>query len=182
MIFPVSTVTPLVTINPYSLESLGSGLAVWGAGSMNGAASAVYPTANLAIFIPFAITNPITIVNLFAYNGTVASGNIDIGIYDVAGTKIVSTGSTAQAGTSALQVIAPTSTQLGAGVYYMAIAMDNTTGTLLRSNIAGQTVSLLKTVGMAQMATAFPLPAAATFETVSNAYIPLIGLSTRSVV
>lgn len=142
--------------------------------------SAVFPTANLAIFVPFRIGRPMTISSLFALNGAAVSGNIDLGIYSADGTKIISTGSTAQAGTSVMQAISVTSTQIGAGLFYLAVAMDNTTGTLIRWAPGAAPIS--KMIGLAQMATAFPLPATATLATVANAYVPDIGCTGRSVV
>ena len=178
--FPVTAILkPRVTIFTGSIESLGleitaSGTSLVGAGF----ASATYPTANLALFIPFVVTEPIVAVQLWCINGAAVSGNVDMGIYDVAGTKLVSIGSTAQSGTSVMQAFNITDTQLGTGRYFLAIALDNTTGTLTRATTPAVYLSAF---GMAEMGTAFALPATATFAAVTNAYIPLIGLSTNTV-
>lgn len=141
--------------------------------------SAVWPSANLAIFVPFRLPAPLTVQSLWVLNGATASGNIDVGIYDYTGTKLVSTGSTAQSGTNVVQSVGVTAV-LGAGLFYLALAMNNTTGTIAR--FAPANVGLVKAAGLAEAASAFPLPATTTLSTVSNAYMPLVGLSGRSVV
>ena len=168
---------PLVAINPSSPESINVGSSPNGIAN---ASSGAYPASNRAIFIPFYVSKPTVIINAFAYNGATASGNLDIGIYDIAGTKLVSTGSTAQTGTNAIQTIALTSTEIGPGVFYLAIAMDNTTGTLFRQTFG--VARLDQVTGIAQMASAFTLPATATFASVASDFVPLFGISTRSVV
>lgn len=103
-----------------------------------------------------------------------------MGIYDEAGARKVSTTSTAQGTISVLQVVNITDTALGPGLYYLAIAMDNITGTLSRG-LAGS-VARCALTGMAEMATAFPLPDPITFATVVSDYVPLVGLTTRTAV
>src|SRR5689334_23396390 len=75
--------------------------------------SAVWPTANLAIYCPFRIGTSRLARKLYWVNGAAVSGNVDCGIYDVAGRKLVSAGSTAQTGTTAVQSVDITDTMLG---------------------------------------------------------------------
>ena len=168
---------PLVTMHTHSPQAIGTELAT-AAGKLSTAASAVYPTANLALFIPFWLGTSHTAVQLFCWNGATVSGNIDVGIYAADGTKLVSSGSTAQAGVNVLQAFDIADTVLGPGNYYLAVAMDNTTGTLFRLNIANRTVSGF---GCLQQASAFALPAVATFAAYTTSYQPVIGFSTRAV-
>lgn len=140
------------TIN--TMDILG---AVPGVGAFN---SATFASANRAHFQPFRVTVPCIIKQLFVANGATASGNIDLGVYAPDGTRLVSTGSTAQSGTNDLQVFDVTDTLIGRGYYYIAVAMDNTTGTLIRNNFSSQTA---RYQGFAKQDTAFPLPASATF-------------------
>ena len=165
---------PTITITPFAAESLAGNAP----GSLGAPASSTFPSANAAYFFPFRIWTPITVRKLFAHNGATASGNIDVGIYDAQGRKLVSAGSTAQAGTNALQEFDVTDTVIGPGLFYLAVAMDNTTGTLFRSTFGGSVNS--KVMGEAQQASAFPLPATATFAT-ANVNMLLIGLTTRTV-
>lgn len=181
MIWPSVVIEPLVTITPTHPES-GVGNIMFNGGnlSLNTYASSTWPSASKALFIPFWISKPITFSTMFWVNGATTSGNVDVGVYSVDGTKIVSKGSTAQSGASALQSVSVTSTTLGAGMYYLAMAADNTTATYYRT-IAGQSLRT-KFTGMAEMSSAFALPATATFATVAADYIPMVGLSTRSTI
>lgn len=164
---------PSVVVGPFSWEAMGPLSAVMGT---SGSASAVWPAANLALFYPFSVSAPITAVKLYSINGNVASGNIDLGIYDGAGTRLMSSGTTAQAGTTGAQIIDTTDYVLAPNVqYYMAMAMDNGTGTTRCWTTAG--TGKFAMMGMAQMATAFPLPTNATYALVGQAYVPMFGFS-----
>jgi len=177
--WPIPIIKPCVTIIPWSLESISAYLS--GAlTTFTGLGSSTYPTANLALFIPFVLSMPVTAVKMFAYNGATVSGNIDLGLYDTTGIRLVSIGSTAQAGTGATQEFNITDTNIGPGRFYLAVAMNNTTGTLYRGTMTN--AAILQSTGMSQMATAFPLPATATLAAVSVNYVPLIALTTRTVV
>jgi hypothetical protein len=158
------------TIHTFSAECLGAHLT-----SSSGVGSAAYPAADRAHFLPFRVNRPTLITKLMAYNGSTASGNIDVGIYSHDGTRLVSTGSTAQSGTSALQVFDVTDTWLGPGRFYLAVAMDNTTGTLFRATLGSTQIDA--GIGLLIEASAFPLPATATFATISGAaaFVPIIG-------
>lgn len=141
-----------------------------------GAATA-WPTANKALYIPFGVTRPFTAYKFSAYVGT-ASGNIDVGIYDEGGTRLVSLGSTAAVtGTPDWNI---TDTVLPRGLYYMALAVDNTTFTVRAGSLNNNT-ALVTALGMAEQTTAFALPATATFAKVSQNYVPFLALSGRSV-
>jgi hypothetical protein len=159
-------------ITPWTLNSMSGNYGVIGA-----PVSATYPTASLAMYIPFRITDPLLVTTMFCFNGTVVSGNVDVGIYDIAGTRLVSKGTTAQAGVSAIQTFDITDTLIGAGLFYMAIAVDNITATLYRYAPGGNAQLALVACGLAQQASAFVLPATATFASYANAYVPFFGLS-----
>lgn len=138
-----------------------------------------WPSANRAIFVPFLVFNPLVAVKMFIANGSTVSGNVDVGIYDTGGSRLVSSGSTAHAGTSATQVFDITDTTLNPGVYYFAVAMDNTTGTIKALTSA---VGICSACGVLSQSTAFALPSPATFAAAADAYIPLVGLTARTVV
>lgn len=135
--------------------------------------SAVWPTANLAFYVPILVRDITTIFGYWWYNGATVSGNVDCGIYDFTHTQLGHTGSTVQAGTSTVQsVAAGASFSIQPGLYYLALAMDNVTGTMFRSGTLGTLAP--RVTGVAQQATAFPLPASATFQAAGN-NIPLFG-------
>lgn len=179
MIWPIPVVEPLVTITPTHPES-GVANTMFNGGnlSLNTYASTAWPTASKAFYIPFFVSKQITFTTLFTVNGATTSGNIDLGVYDANGTKIVSSGSTAQSGASALQKVTVASTSIGPGIFYLAMSVDNVTATVYRT-IGGQ-VLRTKMTGMAEQASAFVLPATATFATLTPDFIPMVGLSVRS--
>lgn len=141
-------------------------------------AAAVNPaatlTANRAYYWPFIVHNSISIDRLFVSNGTTVSGNIDLGIYNYSGTtKLVSTGSTAQSGTSQWQVVSVTATPLLPGGYFFGFAIDNATGTVERWNYGDE--QLLCMVGAYSENSAFPLPSSMTPAITTNIYLPFTG-------
>lgn len=167
-----------LVITPFSPESIGTILASWALNPYS--ASGAWPTANLAIFIPFVLTRPTTIYQLGWFNGSAVSGNIDVGIYDAAFNRLTSTGSTAQAGTTAPQSVDITDIIIGPGLFWMAAVMDNTTGTLQRTTIG--VAALCRATGMCEQATAFPLPATATPTLYTQNYVPGVGAWLRTLV
>lgn len=133
--------------------------------------SAVWPTASTAYFFPQMVTTTTVVRQMLHENGTAVSGNVDVGIYDELGTRLVSRGGVAQAGISSIQVHDITDTVLGPGTYYLALVLDNTTGTIMRGV---PHLGVLRTCGVQQMATAYPLPTTATFATLTTGTIPSI--------
>jgi hypothetical protein len=140
-----------------------------GVGYLGAAAAAAWPTANMAILQPFRVAHPFTTNRMETINGGTVSGNIDVGIYSADGKKLTSIGSTAQTGTSASQNFNYADYKFAPGLYFMAIAMNNTTGQLDRWNISAH---FLRAMGVYKMASAFPLPDVITFEAMSVAYLP----------
>lgn len=176
--WPPLVIPSFPVIHPWSvLESIGGGLANINQ-PFQGCSSATYPTGSVAIYVPIQISERLLAKKLFAFNGAAVSGNIDVGVYDGLGRRIVSAGSTAQTGTNVLQEFDITDTWLGPGLHYLGIALDNTTGTLFSS---APTADNLRALGVFQEASAFALPATATFATMAQAYIPVFGLTTRTV-
>ena len=109
-------------------------------------------------------------------NGT---GKIDVGIYTVDGGRLVSSGSVIQTDANSLQEFDITDTAIGPGLYYMAVSLDNTTNTLFRYSTNAQNA---KGFGLLQQASAHALPASATYAALTESIIPLIGLTTRTLV
>ncbi len=164
-------------ISCISIESIGGHLGAMGRGVAQ-FGSTIYPVANLALFIPFHISNPIVATRLFAKNGSIVGGNIDMAIYSEFGVKLTSDVHAAQAGANINQTFDIVDILLDSGVYYFAIVLDNIIGRLSVASLpAGVSNGVL---GMAEMAVAYPLPAQAVFATCSQNYIPLVGLGTRS--
>lgn len=95
------------------------------AGLAGNAGGGGFSTANDAAYMPIDIHGAMTITKISLYIAT-SSGNIDVGIYNAAGTKLVSLGSTASPGTG-MQTLTVASTVLAAGQHFIALAADNTT-------------------------------------------------------
>lgn len=165
-------------ITPFSPEAMG--ITGGYTASTVTTASATWPSANLGIFYPFALNKPAIAYQFYVSNGAAVSGNLDVAIYDDAGTRLVRMGSTAQAGTSGLQFLDITDTPLAAFKrYYLGMALDNATGTTLRR---GPGTGMLRAAGLVQMASAFSsgMVASATFATLTNNYCPDFGVALRS--
>lgn len=168
----IELVDPLVTISTHTA------CCVAGISGRSTPVSGAYPTANKALFFPFRIGRPFSVVSAFWLNGATVSGNVDVGIYSTDGVRLASVGSTAQTGTAAVQVAA-LAVVVDAGLYYVAIACDNTTATFSRINAGA---SNQKVGGAAEATSAFVLPATVTLATITTTFLPSFGLSSRSAV
>lgn len=141
--------------------------------------------ANAAHFFPFIIDYnwTFTAVKGFWHNGATvsATNTIDVGIYDSAGTRLVSMGATTQGATaSVLQEVNITDTVLGPGFYYAAMSALNTTGAFLRS--FGPTAADGTGMGFKKAVTSHPLPASVTLTTPTTSVMPFFGFSARALV
>lgn len=169
--FPAQTVvtgTPQL-IGSEILAYLGSAEATTGA----------WPVTNTAIFIPWPLSSPFLAAKMYVLNGGTVSGNIDVGIYDSQGNLIVSKGSTAQSGTSAIQTFDITDTTLNPGLYYLAVAMDNTTGII---NHWVPTAINARMSGVLMAASSFALPATVTYAALTQAFIPTISVTGQTAI
>lgn len=173
--FPVSRDVDSLIICPASAQSLGREMNAMGLGI----SAAAWPTANKAIYVPFSVYETITVRKMFWENGGSVSGNVDVGIYDINWVRLVSSGSTAQAGTSAIQEVNITDTTLASGIYYLAMAMDNNTGQIGRW---GPTAAIGRGLGVSEEASAFPLPSTATLSALASGYLPGVFATLRVVV
>lgn len=165
-----------ITIIPSSYQSLGMSTFVMAQPSYG---SNNNPGANVGWFVPFTVPEPVTVTKLFWGNGAAVAGNVDAGIFQEDGTRLVSAGTTAQSGTSNLQVVDVTDTRLERGRYYLGLCGD-TTGTtqrfLANTSAAGiwQALGVLKDSSCAPPMSTNANPA--TFEAYDLAWLPLVGL------
>jgi hypothetical protein len=143
------------------------------------ASSSTWPTANTALFFPVRLSQARTYVKAWWLNGATAAGNVDVGIYTIAGTtatRVVASTAVAQAGVSAMQVAGTfTTTTIGPGLYYLAMACSLATATVWRAPIQVQFPA--RAAGCYQAATAHPLPASITVVAFTNNLIPVFGFS-----
>lgn len=135
-------------------------------------------TANQLLFYPFVLTDFFVIQKAFWYNGAAVSGNVDVGVYLPDGTRLCSVGSTAQAGTNAIQSAA-LSYQLPPGKYLLAFGSDST-GALFGN--APSSRSMFGGTFQQSSGWSSGLPASATFANLNGGYLHVFGLCRRSVV
>jgi len=136
--------------------------------------SAKWPVANLAMFVPFTLSEMVVIKRMIVLVGTGTGGNIDVGLYDANGNRLVSSGSTLLETVSRAQFFDIADIQLNAGRYYMAEAENATTPYLGYATDPGWSSML----GVREMAAAFPLPATATFtDNVVRSFFPLLAVT-----
>lgn len=112
----------------FTIDTLHDGWASWQNVTTS---SGVWGTANRAVYIPIGVKVRVTVVSLGFANGTTATGNIDIGLYDAAGVRLVSSGSTAKGTGNEITVMDVTDTTIGPGLYYLALNNDTTTDTFI---------------------------------------------------
>jgi hypothetical protein len=77
----------------------------------------------------------VTVVEMAYFSGSTSTGNIDIGIYNETGTRLVSSGSTAKA-SNGYPTVGVTDTVIGPGLFYFALNNDTTTDTFSTFSIA----------------------------------------------
>ena len=143
-------------------------------------ASSAWATANTAIFVPIRVPMPVTVYKLAIGAGSTASGNFDVGIYDASGNRLVSSGATAK-GASTEHILDITDTVIGPGLYYLALAASGTNNYVFYTPAGTSPVPLQKArlLGCLEMATAYTLPATATFAAMTSANVPLIAAYLR---
>ena len=132
-----------------------------------------WPSANLAIFVPWRVVAPTWARRVWYASGN-ATGNVDVGIYRDDGSLVVSSGATAQGSTNVVNFINITDTQIPPGDYFLALSCASASAQPYRSNNGG----FSRSQGVCQMAAAHPLPATATFAAAGQDYMPFFGIST----
>jgi hypothetical protein len=140
-------------------------------------ATAAYPLANLALYVPFSVSETVTAYEGWVVTG-ITAGNFDIGIYDAAGARLTSSGATAKVVSDVTNTTAMTNQVLTPGVYYyMAFASDGTTNFFSTAPAAG----LCESWGILESTTSYVLPASPTLSRTTRAYIPHFGLNLYTV-
>jgi hypothetical protein len=142
-------------------------------------ASAVWPAANRALYIPIMLPFRFNVRRLFVANGATTAGDVDLAIYSLGGTRIVSLGAgQAQSGASAIQyfTLSP-DILLPPGAYFIGMSASSGSATFIRSTPAAEDI---KEEGVYQQATAHPLPSSMTVAAPASAYVPLCGVTSTS--
>jgi len=139
---------------------------------VNGAA---WPANNRALYVPVRLPMAALVARMLLANAGNITGNVDLGVYDEAGTRLTSAGSTARSGVNTVQYLDVTHVQIGPGVYYLGIVASSTVGTF---NAIVTTVAINRIEGvLAEDLGATTLPATMTGVTVTQAYVPVFGFT-----
>lgn len=140
-------------------------------------ATAAWPTANKAIYIPFTIERQVTVFQVGWHNGTSPAGTREVGVYR-GNTKLISgaaTGTTA----SVVQLVNVTDTVLTPGQYWLAATDTGVT----HWHAWAPVVPCATAMGILTQTSANPLPATKTPALDhALAYIPFAFLVCRSTV
>lgn len=143
------------------LEAAGDNLAAYTSSAWSSAGGA----ANRALFYPLYFSDPCVIRKLWWFNGSTATGNVDIGLYTssafMPATRVASGGGTAQTGTNTIQAVDITDYEVAPEtLMFLALVADSGSSTFAnQGNLTGQ---LFRPCGYAQQSSAYPLPSTAT--------------------
>lgn len=143
-------------------------------------ASTAYQASNLMFAYAFSLASPKTLSKILVPIGATSSGHVDVGILDSTGARLTSAGATAMGTANNVQTVDVADVSLSPGtLYYAAIAVDNTTATLL------STLGLLgvnaNAFGIRQTAASYPIPASPVLTTTTSAQTyPLVILEFAS--
>lgn len=149
------------------------------AGVKNFNTAAAWPSAGLAILIPFQLEQHRLVTQMAWQNGTITTApTVDVGIYDRSLTREVSLGPTTQAGATGIQVGNIADTVLEPGEHYLAMSVS---GTGSQFDSAATPAIVMRAIGCLQMAAASTLPATITAATFTVAYCPYLTLSSAAV-
>jgi hypothetical protein len=154
-----------VTDGTFALQTAVDNIEAWG-------------TANRATYVPVRVSRRVIVRKLAVGTGTTGTNNLDIGLYDAAGTRLVSTGPQAKGTTLQMQTFDVTDTTIGPGLYYLALNSAGTTDTFFGA--LGMALGCVAGLGLRSEAVgAVTLPATATW-VVANALqtVPLISALT----
>lgn len=150
-------VSPAI-MHPHHPDSLGGAIT---AAVLNAVTASVWGAANKAYYYPFTLYDWATVYQFLLFVGSSSAGNVDIGIFDSQGNKVISTGSTAMSATAnTIQEINVTDTVLAPGEYFIGVSRDTTSGNVMATGVADELA--LSQFAVYEEASAFPLPTTAT--------------------
>lgn len=171
-------------ITPACRLSLGSGFGGWQSAPASGT-SPWSDAANCLLAFPFQLEAQTTFYKGFASTGSSAGSNFEVGIWDDAYNKIVTSGSVSGGAVASVPVIADfTDTTLPPGLYYAGMACNaTTTNRWTRWSVATTGAAIWQSAGCWRQSgiTLGSLAATATPGDMTNVAFPVFGLITRSV-
>lgn len=117
----------------FSIDTFNS---AWIAHQSGPGSAVTWGVANRAVYVPVRVPRTGVVLKLAASVGATSTGNIDIGLYNTAGTRLVSSGSVTKL-SSQTQVRDVTDTTIGPGLYYLALNNSTTTDSFHAWNEVG---------------------------------------------
>ena len=136
-------------------------------------AGAVWPAANRAIYTPFEVDQAVSVTALFFEIVAAGVGNAEVGLYSAAGAKLGTSSGAISTNAVGIKTYTPgTPIALSRGRYFLGIATDGVLAQFRRYAGAGAAANVLAIAGLKQQATAYPLPANATFADAAANYVP----------
>jgi hypothetical protein len=167
-------------LTPFHMLSLGPAISGGNQTFSTGAISGTWPANDLALFYPFTLYDWATAYQLLFWVGATSSGNIDVGIYDSQGHRIVSSGSTAMSATvNTVQELNIADTVLPPGDYFIGVVCSTTAGTVFRALSTDEVA--LPNYPVYEQASALPLPSTATpvLSTQASPIVAVCGIQFR---
>ena len=170
--------TPRWAKAPHSIDDtwIYGGLNAHITSTING--NIAWPVTNQVIYTPVVVKQMVRIKKLAFGSGTTGTGNIAIGVYNRAGTRLINSGTIAKGTTAVPQVVDTTDLVLKPDLYYIALQCSNATDTFARRTT---TFPLFASTGMRSETPTFGLPATATW-TVDQTlnYAPIVAMLTET--
>jgi hypothetical protein len=143
------------------------------------AASAAYPAANLAIYVPFVLEHPATVFETWVETGSLTTSNAtEIGVYDTALNRLFTTATTVSTASDTVNSSGMTDYVLAPGTYYLAFGCDGTrnfNSTALALGIY-QSMGIVEQTGL----TGASLPNPMVPVVYTRAFLPHFGLNLRA--
>lgn len=142
-------------------------------------ASSTLSSSNIVLY-QVVVTEPYRVRRFWWQNGVTVNGNVDVGVFAEDGTRIASTGSTAQSGSSTMQQVSADFT-LGIGRYWIGLASTSSTGTFAGKTGTGvNMLSVRDASGLAMhvtVGTAVPIPSSIVIGSNLGFTIPSFGIA-----
>lgn len=124
---PLTRMLPLHVCSTSSRFNNASGIVIMEANNAIGGAS--WPLGNLAVYIPIHMPSRFT-VSRFMVCSANTTGNVDVGLYDQSGNRLISTGTVAK-NSATLMYFGVTDRSFSAGHYYLGLVCS-TGGSIYR--------------------------------------------------
>lgn len=152
------------------------------AASLTSSLSTTLSSSNIVLY-SVVVTEPYRVLRFWWQNGSTLNGNVEVAVFTENGTRIATTGSTAQSGANVMQQVSADFT-LGAGRYWIGMASNSSTATF-----AGRTGGGLTALGARDgsglamhvtVGTAIPMPSSIVIGSNLGFTIPSYGIARLS--